>query len=289
MHPKNLHQGHYDFARLSAKAPELTPFVQRNPWGEPSIDFADANAVRALNEALLRADYGVQHWDLPAGYLCPPIPGRADYLHGLAELLAQDAGVDFAGNSVRVLDVGVGANCIYPLLGQAIYGWQFVGVDVDAAALAIAQKNIDANALNANISLRMQPNRGQIFSGAITVQDRFTLTMCNPPFHASEKEAAQARQKKWAGLGIGHHGLNFGGYDKELWCTGGEASLVKRMIRESVQFASQVRWFSTLIAKSEHLPDVYKNLKKAGALEVHTEPMAQGKKQTRFVAWRFKG
>ena len=70
--------------------------------------------------------------------------------------------------------------------------------------------------------------------------------------------------------------------------TGGEASFIKRMIRESAPLADQVRWFSTLVSKSEHLPDVYKHLKKAGALAVHTEPMAQGKKQTRFVAWRFQ-
>lgn len=287
MHPKNLHQGHYDFPRLVAQLPELASFVQRNPWGELSIDFADAGAVRALNTALLAGDYGISHWDLPDGYLCPPVPGRADYLHGLAELLAQDSALP-VGESVRVLDVGVGANCIYPLLGQAMYGWQFVGSDVDALALAIAQKNIDANGLSQKISLRMQPNRGKIFDGVVMPQDRFTLTMCNPPFHASEKDAVQARQKKWAGLGVGDHGLNFGGYDKELWCTGGEASFIKRMIRESVPLAAQVRWFSTLVSKSEHLPDIYKHLKKAGAHAVHTKPMAQGKKQTRFVAWRFQ-
>ena len=287
MHPKNLHQGHYDFSRLVAQMPTLSEFVQRNPWGEPSIDFADASAVRALNKALLQCDYGISHWDLPDGYLCPPVPGRADYLHGLAELLVQDMALP-ADEVVRVLDVGVGANCIYPLLGQAMYGWQFVGSDVDVLALAIAQQNVDANGLSQKISLRMQPNRGKIFGGVVMPQDRFTLTMCNPPFHASEKDAVQARQKKWAGLGVGDHGLNFGGYDKELWCTGGEASFIKRMIRESAPLADQVRWFSTLVSKSEHLPDVYKHLKKAGALAVHTEPMAQGKKQTRFVAWRFQ-
>jgi len=287
MHANNLHQGRYDFARLIAQLPELAEFAAPNPWGELSIDFADANAVRALNKALLQTEYGISHWDLPAGYLCPPVPGRADYLHGLAALLAQDKAALVTSN-VRVLDVGVGANCIYPLIGQAMFGWQFVGSDVDAKALAIAQNNVDANGLNQQISLRMQANRGQIFAGVVTAEDRFTLTMCNPPFHASEKDAVLARQKKWAGLGTGDQGLYFGGYDKELWCTGGEASFIKRMIRESVPLAAQVRWFSTLVAKSEHLPDVYKQLKKAGAQAVHTEPMAQGKKQTRFVAWRFQ-
>lgn len=288
MHPKNRHQDHYDFATLVAHTPALAAFIRQTPRGESSIDFADPAAVRVLNQALLRAQYGVQHWQLPEGYLCPPVPGRADYLHGMAELIAQDA--DAMVSNVRVWDVGVGANCIYPLIGQAEFGWQFVGSDIDADALAIAQKNVDANGLSEKISLRLQPNRGQIFAGLLQANDRFTLTVCNPPFHANAKEALQARKQKWAGLGIdagARRALNFGGFDHELWCTGGEASFVKRMIRESAECASQIRWFSSLVARAENLPDVYKHLKKAGALAVHTVPMAQGSKQSRFVAWRF--
>ena len=41
-----------------------------------------------LNRAILMHHYGVKSWDIPAGYLCPPIPGRADYIHSVADLLA---------------------------------------------------------------------------------------------------------------------------------------------------------------------------------------------------------
>jgi 23S rRNA (adenine1618-N6)-methyltransferase len=290
MHPNNRHQGHYDFAALIAQTPALAGYVRQTPRGESSIDFADPVAVRVLNQALLRTHYGVQHWDLPEGYLCPPVPGRADYLYGLAELLQQDAGASIAHESVRALDIGVGANCIYPLIGQSAFGWQYVGSDIDSGALAIAQQNIDANGLAEKISLRLQKNRGQIFTGLLQANERFFFSICNPPFHASAKEALQARKQKWAGLGASadaQHALNFGGFDHELWCTGGEASFVKRMIRESADFGTQVRWFSSLIAHGEHLPDVYKHLKKAGAIAVHTVAMAQGSKQSRFVAWRF--
>jgi 23S rRNA (adenine1618-N6)-methyltransferase len=44
---------------------------------------------------------------------------------------------------VRVLDIGVGANCVYPLIGHAEYGWRFLGVDIDEAALANAQANFE--------------------------------------------------------------------------------------------------------------------------------------------------
>jgi 23S rRNA (adenine1618-N6)-methyltransferase len=301
MHPNNRHQGQYDFAALIAQTPALAAYVRQAPRtqiggseldkaNQSSVDFADPAAVRILNQALLRTHYDVRQWHLPEGYLCPPVPGRADYLHGMADLLAQDAGTALQKAAIQAWDVGVGANCIYPLVGQAAFGWQFVGSDIDESALTITQKNIDANGLADKIRLRLQNNRGQIFAGILQGTDRFTLSVCNPPFHASAKEALQARKQKWAGLGIktsAQADLNFGGFDHELWCTGGEASFVKRMIRESAECAMQFRWFSSLIAHAQHLPEVYKHLKKAGAVAVHTVAMAQGSKQSRFVAWRF--
>ena len=88
LHPRNRHSGRYDFPKLIAACPELGEYVILNPYGKQSIDFANPDAVRVFNRALLRQFYGIQHWDIPAGYLCPPVPGRADYLHGLADLLA---------------------------------------------------------------------------------------------------------------------------------------------------------------------------------------------------------
>lgn len=298
LHPRNRHQGRYDFARLTTHCPELSAFLVTTPAGDASIDFSQPDAVRALNRALLMADYGVAHWDIPAGYLCPPIPGRADYLHGLADLLAGcNGGAVPRGPGVRVLDIGVGANCIYPLLGQAEYGWRFVGSDVDASALDAANAIVQANTGLADaIELRHQSGRGQIFAGVVRPDEAFDLSLCNPPFHASAQDAARASQRKWRNLGRDAGtatatgttpALNFGGQATELWCTGGEASFVRRMIRESIGIQTRVFWFSSLVSKAENLSDVRRQLKKAGALEVREVAMAQGNKQSRFVAWTF--
>ena len=59
------------------------------------------------------------------------------------------------------------------------------------------------------------------------------------------------------------------------------------MIRESAQLATRACWFSSLIAKSEHLADVRKQLQQAGAQDIREVGMAQGQKQSRFVAWTF--
>ena len=289
LHPRNRHQGRYDFAWLTAQCPELSSFLTTTPVGDTSIDFSNPAAVRALNRALLKVDYGVAHWDIPDGYLCPPIPGRADYLHGLADLLAaSNDGVIPRGPTVLALDIGVGANCIYPLLGHSVYGWRFVGTEVDVTALHAANAIVQANpGLSDAIELRHQPSRGHIFAGLLHGDEQFDLSLCNPPFHASAEDAARGSQRKSRNLGKPDAPLNFGGQASELWCTGGEASFVRRMIRESVAIQTQVLWFSSLIAKSEHLADVHRQLKKIGVQEVREVAMAQGSKQSRFVAWTF--
>ena len=142
LHPRNKHRLRYNFPELIAACPELSAFVAPNPYGDLSVDFKDPNAVKALNRALLQFFYKVDLWDVPEGYLCPPIPGRADYIHTLADLLAADNNGSIPlGKSIKVLDIGVGANCIYPLIGHHEYGWSFVGSDIDHIAVNSA-KNI---------------------------------------------------------------------------------------------------------------------------------------------------
>jgi 23S rRNA (adenine1618-N6)-methyltransferase len=292
LHPRNRHAGGYDFARLVSACPELGPFVQRAKHGGPSIDFADPAAVKALNRALLAEAYGIRGWDIPPGYLCPPIPGRADYLHHLADLLADsNGGVLPRGAAVRVLDVGVGANAIYPLIGHREYGWSFVGTDLDGLALDAAARILAANpGLATAIQLRRQPNRSAIFAGVVQPEEHFELTLCNPPFHGSLREARATAQQKWRKLGRGGSGQarNFGGQGAELWCEGGEAGFIGRMITESTAHRAQVRWFTTLVSSSALLPPLQRALRQAGASEVRIVPMAQGQKQSRFLAWSFR-
>ncbi|MBC9251930.1 23S rRNA (adenine(1618)-N(6))-methyltransferase [Pseudomonas alcaligenes] len=293
LHPRNRHQGRYDFPKLIEASPELGKFVILNPYGKQSIDFANPEAVKVFNRALLRQLYGIVHWDIPPGYLCPPIPGRADYLHGLADLLAEgnDGNIP-RGKAVRVLDIGTGANCIYPLLGHSDYGWRFVGADIDPQALAAAAVTVQANGLGEAIELRRQAQPEQIFQGLIEAGERFTLSLCNPPFHSSAEDAVSGSTRKWKNLGKLDPKrklpvLNFGGQSNELWCEGGEAAFLRRMARESAEFAGQVLWFSSLVSKASNLPTLQAALAKAGALEVRCVEMAQGNKQSRFVAWTF--
>ncbi len=293
LHPRNRHQGHYDFPKLIKSSPELGQFLITNPYGKESIDFADPAAVRVFNRALLKSFYGIAHWDIPADYLCPPIPGRADYLHFLADLLAEgNAGAIPRGAAVKALDVGTGANCVYPLIGHSDYGWQFLGSEIDPTAVAAATLIVKSNALNKAIRLRLQSNRQHILLGLLASEERFDVSLCNPPFHSSLEEAQRGSQRKWRALGKADPKrklpvLNFGGQSQELWCEGGEIGFVTQLIKESTQVATQVLWFSTLVSKASNLPLIQSTLKKVGVFESRIVEMGQGQKQSRFVAWTF--
>ncbi|MDI1315731.1 23S rRNA (adenine(1618)-N(6))-methyltransferase RlmF [Flavobacterium sp.] len=292
LHPRNLHRFHYDFEQLIAAYPSLKEFVFINEHATETIDFSNPEAVKALNKALLLSNYDIQNWDIPADYLCPPIPGRADYIHYLADLLADsNDGVIPEGETVVGLDIGIGANCIYPIIGNSVYGWSFVGTDIDEKALQNCKTIIGNNPkLMDAISLQSQIESRFIFKNIILPEDKFTFTICNPPFHNSAEEAEKSALRKVNTLTNTKNSkaiLNFGGQNAELWCTGGEIGFITQMIYESAKYPMQCFWFTTLVSKKENLKNIYKILSKVGAVTIKTIDMAQGQKISRIVAWTF--
>ncbi|PTE21591.1 23S rRNA (adenine(1618)-N(6))-methyltransferase RlmF [Cereibacter changlensis JA139] len=287
LHPRNQHREGYDFERLFVKSPELEAFMTRNPRGQMTINFQDVGAVRLLNRALLMTHYEIDFWDIPAAYLCPPIPGRVDYIHYLADLLAASNDQEIPhGSDIKVLDIGTGASLVYPLTGQHEYGWDFTGVDIDPVSIKSARQICQRNRLN--IKLKRQNNAEDIFEGVVGPDDVFHLTLCNPPFHASLAQAEEGTRRKWRNLGKGHSAeLNFGGQNAELWCPGGEIGFIARMIEQSMNFADQCLWFTCLVSKKDNLKPLSRLLKKAKVAEFKVVEMAQGQKTSRFIAWTF--
>lgn len=287
LHPRNQHREGYDFDRLIVTSPELEAFVTKNPRGQSTINFQDAGAVRLLNRALLMTHYGIEFWEIPASYLCPPIPGRVDYIHYLADLLAESNDQKIPqGPSIKALDIGTGASLVYPLTGQHEYGWDFNGVDIDPVSLNSAQQICERNGLH--IQLKRQTNAEDIFDGVIGSGDRFHLTLCNPPFHKSPAQAEEGTRRKWRNLGKGHSAaLNFGGQNTELCCPGGEIGFIARMIEQSMTFADQCLWFTCLVSNKDNLRPLSRLLKKAKVAEFKVVEMAQGQKTSRFIAWTY--
>jgi 23S rRNA (adenine1618-N6)-methyltransferase len=292
LHSRNPHRFRYDFETLLQNCPELKSFVFVNEHQTETIDFSNPDAVKTLNKSLLITYYDIQNWDIPNGYLCPPIPGRADYIHYLADLLASTNNeIIPEGENIIGLDIGIGANCIYPIIGNSAYGWSFVGTDIDEKALQNCKTIIADNPkLIDVVSLQLQIEPRFIFKNIILPEDKFAFTICNPPFHSSPEEATKSALRKVNALENTKTNkpiLNFGGQNTELWCKGGELGFITQMIYESVKYPMQCLWFTTLVSKKDNLKNIYKLLNKVDAVEIKTIDMAQGQKSSRIVAWTF--
>lgn len=292
LHSRNKNREPYDLRALSKISPELATYVKPNKFGADSVDFSDPVVVKLLNKALLHYYYGIKNWEFPDDNLCPPIPGRADYIHHMADLLSENNfGRAPIGDKITCFDIGVGANCIYPIIGVTEYGWKFIGSDIDPKSIASAQNIVNTNtSLQGKIECRLQENKKDAFYGIIGREEIIDVSICNPPFHASAQEAQKGTLRKIKNLSGKIEKtpqLNFAGISNELICDGGEHKFIHNIIRESKKFSKNCYWFSTLVSKHSNLKGIYKSLEKENALEVKTIPMGTGNKSSRIVAWTF--
>lgn len=292
LHPRNRNRDRYDLGALVGINPELEKYITPNKYGVNSIDFSNPIAVKLLNKALLNHYYGIQHWEFPKENLCPPIPGRADYIHHIADLLGENNfGLIPLGDKITCFDVGTGANCIYPIIGITEYNWNFIGSDIDPKSIASA-KNIAASnpSLKDKMTCKLQRNQKEIFSNIIGKEEKIDITICNPPFHASVEDAQKGSRRKiknLSGINSKIPKLNFAGIQKELIYEGGESQFIHTMIKESIKFYKNCYWFTTLVSKQSNLKGIYKSLRKFEADQIKTIPMGTGNKSTRIVAWTF--
>jgi 23S rRNA (adenine1618-N6)-methyltransferase len=287
-HPRNKYQGRYELSELKVLHPELNQWIIQHEKAGETLQFSEPGAVTALNKALMKSYYGVENWNFAPGYLCPPVPGRADYIHHLADLLAE-GGVAPTGTQIKCLDVGVGASCIYPIIGHKEYQWSWVGSDIDQKALNSTSDILDANGMSEHVRLRLQDRKDLIFYGIIRKNDLFDAIVCNPPFHATLKEALAATKRKVDNLGQGaDFKHNFEGMEHELVTPGGEKQFIHRYIQESRRYFRQVMWFTVLVSKEDHLKYLTAKLKSLNPADYRVIDMYQGNKRSRMLAWTYQ-
>ena len=288
LHPNNKNRKQYDLLALVKEIPELEKYVKKNKDGEQTIDFTDPIAVKLLNKALLSHYYDVKFWKFPDTNLCPPIPGRADYIHHVSDLLDESMR---KGKTINCLDIGVGASCIYPIIGITEYNWNFIASDIDRKSVATAKKIISSNLnLKGKVDFRFQNDSTKIFEGIIKEDDHIDITICNPPFHASKKEALEASRKKvknLTGKYTKNPKLNFSGVSEELIYEGGEYQFIQNMIKESAKYANNCVWFSTLVSKKKNIHGIYINLKRLKVHQIKEIEIETSNKKSRIIAWTF--
>lgn len=278
LHPNNVHNKAYDFELLVRAVPALEAFVLER-HGRKTLDFANAKAVKLFNTALLSVHYQVAYWEFPSENLCPPIPGRVDYIHYLNDL-------PVSGKNSRVLDIGTGATCVYPILGKAVYNWDFVGTDIDPKSLKTAATIVGENGLEGAISFRHQRDKTSVLKGIVKQKDKFQFSMCNPPFYRSAEEAAAANSRKTKNLKTAR-GRNFSGNTNELWYQGGEKAFLHTYLYESSLFPELCEWFTSLVSKKDNILSLKKSAKKLGVQDFRIIDMQQGNKLTRIACWRY--
>ena len=291
MHSENPYRERYDLKKYSKAYSLLGKHIVLSPSSQQTINFSDSTAVYALNKAILLSDFKLDDYNLPKGYLIPPIPGRIDYLLNLQDFLLGKFNIE-KGKKLRGLDIGTGANGIYCILGTQHFNWSMIGAECKISAVKIAKENIQmTNGLKDKIEIRHQENKSFLFKNIINKKEQFDFSICNPPFHSSKAQAIKGSLKKQSNLGNSvdrnNYLLNFEGQANELWCNGGETLFIKRLIKESVGFKSQVKIFSSLVSKKDTLIIIEKYLKKEKANH-YIIPMDIGNKKSRILVWWFE-
>jgi len=293
LHPRNKHQGGYDLQHLRSVLPNLESFVFVNDYGKETIDFSDPKAVFELNKALLLDTYKLKYWDIAKNSLCPAIPGRADYIHYLADLLAEaHQGTVPTGSQVHILDIGAGSSLVYPLIGAQEYEWNFTASEIDRTSIHYAEVNINKNPwLKKKIQLRFQNDRNNILEGVIYEKDQFDAVMCNPPFFKSREDNWNSSTKKFTNLNKNKNiptVQNFGGHANELWCPGGEKAFITQLIYDSLKYKDRLNWITSLVADKDHLKPLLAVLEYHKAADIRIIQTKQGQKLSRILAWKWK-
>ena len=271
---------------------DLAPFFDGARYS-----FSRPGALAALTRALLRRDFSLE-WRPPADRLCPPVPGRLNYLLWAEDLPARLALGRLAACAVPPppppplpalsLDVGVGANAIFPLLGARLGGFcsQWLATDIDAVAVAGARAAATRAGLppSALAVLSVEPG-GPLLAGALPAAAAaggaplVAVTVCNPPFFASWEEAVESMRRAPARAGA------CGGAPHEMATVGGEAAFAGRLADESQPLGERALWFSCMLGKRASVADVSLRLARARVPALRTTELVQGVTRRWAVAW----
>ena len=282
IHSRNKNKERYDLKALIAVNPELKNYIKPNIKGEDTVDFSNPIAIKLLNKSLLQYYYGIKNWDFSDDYLCPSIPNKADYIHHMADVLVEsNFGQLPSGNKITCYDIGMGATCIYPIIGVTEYNWSFIGSDIDENAIISAQSIVSKNdALKNKITCRLQGTKKDFFYGIIDKEEKVDLSICNPPLYASLEDAIKGTHKKNAPYRVSE-------IKEELIYDGGETGFLQKYVKESKKFAENCFWFSALVSKQSNQKGMVEFLGELGATQTKIIPMGVGNKSSQIITWTF--
>ncbi|KAI8643636.1 hypothetical protein BD408DRAFT_385291 [Parasitella parasitica] len=277
MHPRNIYKTEPDFAALAKDYASFNPFVKQTEYGRSYIDFKDAQANRELCKCLLKRDFNISI-DFPLDTLCPAVPNRLNYILWLEDLIQDTLS---KRENCQGIDIGVGASCIYPLLGSATNPtWHFLGTEINQRSVDFANRNVQSNHLEDRITIKHNSDPSKIF---LLEQDKqYTFSMCNPPFYSSQEEIDQGLLNKEL-----EPSAICTGSDNEMITKGGEFAFIKLMVMESLKLQQQVHWYTSMIGLKRTIRPLVRLLNDQGITNYIVTDFIQGKTVRWAIAWSF--
>jgi 23S rRNA A1618 N6-methylase RlmF len=286
MHPRNPYSSPINIALLARQFPDLCDHViSRSSNGHVVYDWHAPGATYAVTRALLKRDFDLE-WQQPLQHLCPPVPGRMNYLLWVQDLALQDGAA--AAADVCVADIGTGASAIFPLMGARRFGWSFVALDSNEDALSHARANVERNGLQQLIAVQHVAGDSSIID-AINAHPNITHTMCNPPFFSASSSSAW-RQRAPAARAGGRGAMSAcAAVEPELFTQGGEVAFMRKIIEESAASpcSRRVKWFTCMVGIKADLAALKSACYSAGATQLRCTTFYQGQTLRWGLAWTF--
>ena len=240
-----------DFLTLIKEFPELKKYIlKQNEDNEEEFQFDWSNNELSLlmDKSILNYYFNIKYYDIPKGFLIPPIPSRINYINLINSIIAKLI-KDINIKNIIGIDIGTGANIIYPILGYSIYKWKFICTEINKEAYNNAKLILQKNNLENNINIIKQNNKDNIFISILNRENKYLFSMCNPPYYNYENEIKLEDKKR-------DNEYNF----DEIYYKNGEYGFFQRYFEESICYKNNVFLYTILIGKKINAENIYDKL-----------------------------
>ncbi|CAG9769318.1 unnamed protein product [Ceutorhynchus assimilis] len=279
MHPRNIYKDPPNFKALALEYPQFKKHVKLDLTGKTIFDFKDPEALRTLSATLLKKDFGLDV-EIPKNKLVPTIPLRLNYILWIEDLL------EFIGrsDSIKGIDIGTGASCVYPLLAAKKNQWSILATETDNESFQCAQRNIENNNLSSLISIIKVPG-DTLLTDSINMQVDYDFSMCNPPFFSSTQELHPFFKSRKANRP--HPKNAFVASVNEVVAKGGETEFIQKIINESKILGSKIKIYTTMVGQKSNLPALKKYLRDTEVVSFREAEFCQGNTTRWGLAWTY--
>ena len=240
-----------DFLTLIKEFPELKKYIlKQNEDNEEEFQFDWSNNELSLlmDKSILNYYFDIKYYDIPKGFLIPPIPSRINYINLINSIITKLIN-DIDIKNIIGIDIGTGANIIYPILGYSIYKWKFICTEINKEAYNNAKLILQKNNLENNINIIKQNNKDNIFISILNRENKYIFSMCNPPYYNYENEIKLEDKKR-------DNEYNF----DEIYYKNGEYGFFQRYFEESICYKNNVFLYTILIGKKINAENIYDKL-----------------------------